>query len=159
MRRLYWLGLAGLCLVAACGKGGNSTTGAGNAAPAAPVDQVITAAQFPVIKAGYWAHTEVDNGGAPQTSYVCEHGDPINASDMGDGCPTVVFKHMANGDYDIDAKCFADGVTKNTHIVFKGDLNSSFTVDGLVTGTAPGTATTTDTHHIDSHYACPCPSG
>jgi hypothetical protein len=156
MKRTHLMALAGLCLLAACGKGGNVAPA--NTAPA-PVDTVITPAQFPTPKAGYWAETDTDNGGTPETRYQCENGAPISTSDMAEGCSSLLFKHLANGSYTIDMQCSSDGVTKSTHVVFKGDPNSAFSMDGTRTSGGPGQPTTSETHHEDAHFAGPCPSG
>src|SRR5580704_14628082 len=156
MKRTHLMALVGLCLLAACGKGGGNVAAA-NTAPA-PVDTVITPAQFPTPKAGYWAETDTDNGGTPETRYQCENGTPISTSDMAEGCSSLLFKHLANGSYTIDMQCSSDGVTKSTHVVFKGDPNSAFSMDGTRTSCGPGQPTTSQTHPEDAHFAGPCPS-
>ena len=148
--------MGGLCIIAACGSknGGNATN------TAASQDTIITPAQFPTPKAGYWAETNVDNGGQPQTRYECENGQPVSANDVGSGCTSVLFKHMADGGYSVDASCSgSDGGTKNMHAVFRGDPNSAFTLDWQRTSGGAGQPTTTETHHEDAHFAGPCPSG
>lgn len=158
MGRASWraAGLAGLCLIAGCSKGASI---AANTAPAAPADTVITAAQFPSPKAGYWEHTELDNGGAPQTSYACEAVDPINPSEMGDHCSSVVIKHTAQGDYTIDLTCPGDsGAVKTAHFVMRGDPNANYSLDAKIVTTAPGQPSMTDVRHQDSHFAGPCPT-
>jgi len=149
--------LALLGLLAGCGKpaGNAANTAATNAAP---VDTVITAAQFPVMKVGYWEETKVDNGGAPQVEYRCERDNPLNLN-MGSDCTTMTVKHLASGDYTVDVKCTeSDGTTRNDHGVLHGDANSNFTLTTTETRTQPGEPTSTDTHRIDAHYAGPCPT-
>jgi hypothetical protein len=131
---------------------------AANTAPPAPVDTVITPAQFPVPKAGYWAETTVSNGGTPNTRYECEKGTPIDTSDMAQGCASLVLKHLADGDYTLDAKCYDDGYTETRHITFHGDPNANLSLDASQVKSQPGEATTTTTVHEDAHFAGPCPS-
>jgi len=146
--------LGGLALLGACGSKGGGEAAANTAAQ----DTIITPAQFPTPKAGYWAETNTDNGGSPQTHYECENGKPISADDLGSGCTSVIFKKLADGSYSVEVSCTSDGQTKNTRMVFKGDPNSAFTLDGVRTSGSAGQPTTTETHHEDAHFAGPCPS-
>ena len=159
MRWTPWrrAGLAGLCLIAGCAPKSGGGAAANVATP--PADAVITAAQFPQPKLGYWEHTELDNGGAPKTTYDCETNNALDPAELAAHCASLVIKHTAQGDYTIDLTCPGDsGAMKTAHFVMKGDPNVSYSLDAKIVTTTPGQPTMTDVRHQDSHFAGPCPT-
>jgi hypothetical protein len=160
--------LAGTALLAACGKSGQPAAPASAAPPsAAPAsaapesggDTVITAAQLPVPKAGYWETTTTSNGGAPEVSHTCQSGKPIDPK-LGHSCANFTIKRTFTGAYVIDGACSENGVSSSMHITVQGDfLGGGYTSDGKGSVTVPNHGTMEFNTHSVSKYVGPCPAG
>jgi hypothetical protein len=154
--------LAGAALIAGCSQpASNTTAAASGGAPAAAAsgpDTVIGEADLPHPKAGLWVVSSSTNGGAPQTSQSCYHGEPFKMSEhQVPGCTGLVLKRTFLGDYVMDADCNEHGVTSAMHMVVHGDwTGGAYTTSGSLHMALPGRPPMDITTHSEAHWTGPC---
>jgi len=175
MRALSAMGFICMAALASCGapNGGGATVAnvaAANSAGApalggvadalATQDVAISADQLPTVRAGSWQETTITNGGAPDTTLVCESGPIADLDNMGEGCNQRTYRKLAaNGGYTIDIVCFHDASKSVMHALLKGDFNADYTADGTSTDDEPGHPTEVSMHHLNARYVGPCTPG
>jgi hypothetical protein len=156
------IGLAVLCLVAACGKPGG-TAGASAAAPMAGAgptsgpNTAVTFADLPHPRAGLWQTTTDDGDGHPDTSSACLSGAAPTVAKMPAGCDQPSIKRTFTGSIVVDATCKTAQFSMTAHSVSTGDFQSHVTTESESTMTMAGQPPRTSKLHIDAHWVGPCP--
>ncbi|HEY1752203.1 MAG TPA: hypothetical protein VGG29_13155 [Caulobacteraceae bacterium] len=159
---------AGLMMAAACSQGGGSgntaaTNGAGGAGqaakPASGPDIVISAADMPHVKAGYWARVETTNGQGAQVTHSCESGKPVDFGKTPKECSSFALKRTFLGAIVLDGACKSGPVSSTMHVTISGDFDSHYVTDGAATITMEGRPPTSFATHTEAKYLGPCPPG
>ena len=132
---------------------------AGCSKPGAAGDVVITQADLPKMKPGFWVTSVSENGGVATTSQHCETGEAVGMADVSKECSKFVFKRTPAGAIVIDADCASDGSSSTMHMTVSGDYNARVTGDAQVTMKLPGNPPMVVATHAESHYVGPCPAG
>lgn len=162
MKPAVTVGLAVLCLVAACGSsGGNTAAGASHAGAAStPAGGTPLAyADLPRPRAGLW-QTVTDNGdGHPDTSTSCLSGRAPAVANMPVGCAQPIIKRTFTGAIVIDASCETAHFRMTGHTVSTGDFQSHVSTDSETTMIIGNQPPRTSRIHIDSRWVGPCPPG
>jgi len=158
------IGLAALCLVAACGKSGANSGAGGSppataAAPSSGPDTPLAYADLPHPRAGLW-QTTTDNGdGHPDTSTTCLSGQAPAMAKMPDGCAQPSIKRTFTGQIVIDASCKTPHFSMTGHSVSSGDFQNHVSTDSETSMTMGSQPTRSSKIHIDSRWIGPCPPG
>ncbi len=124
-----------------------------------PQPKVVTPAQLPHVKPGYWEETVTDNGTAMDPSHDCSDGTlRLPGALMPAGCTSEPVTTLdAKGEVAVDWSCSASGATTIEHTTVSGDFNASYAIDSVTTTTASGAAPHVTTLHQQFKYLGACP--
>jgi len=130
-------------------------------APPAPTEGPITAADMPIVRAGYWSQTATAEGGQAQTTYKCQlPGQRLMAMpQIPPTCMAPVFKRTAAGAITVDLVCTTNQGAMSTHTTVQGDYNSAYSGDSVITVSRPGQPDRVVRGHSEVRYLGDCPAG
>jgi hypothetical protein len=145
-----------LALITACAPKPEQRAGA----PAARADQVITAADLPRPRPGYWERSVSTSGGPARVSHFCQSSAPVPIGDVGRGCSAFTYKRTFLGQILIDAACSEGPISTTLHVAISGDFKSSYVTDGAMTLTLQGHPPQRFVTHAEARYlGADCPPG
>jgi hypothetical protein len=158
MRWRAALVVLGLGLIAACGP--KSEQGSGGAPAAKSSDQVITAAEMPRPRPGYWERRVSADGGVPRVTHFCQSDAPATIGDVGRGCSAFTYRRTLAGRVLIDAACAEGPISTTLHVTMSGDFNASYATDSEMSLTLQGHPPQRFVTHAEARYlGADCPPG